>query len=735
MERGKPSILRNWIVSALLFGLFAEWLRPLTWLEDYTEIRQLFPILGAIAVYLAIDASGIRGVAAWPLKMGFTVGWIGYWFQRDVFTVGAWWKEAVRIAREDAVHAAAGIWMVSPEMRTFLFLAGWAALAYAVQRMAVERGQALWFVAATLLYLILLQLWPGLSTGDGVLRTAALGLLLLTVLNGIKWQRLLDLPAREGWHTAFVRNMAGILCASAVLLLGYGLSAGQPKEVEPISFDRWGNWVRAAAELPWLSEGGHSMTASVSRTGFSEDDRLLGRPVTPDPSIAFEAETERPTYWRGDTRDLYTGKGWRSSAAEDRAQRFQSLELLEEGAAAEVQTITVVDPGLSTIIFAGGPVLRFLELEQEDGSPLSDIHIRFHPDSDSYRIGTDGVALGKYRMETLPFATDADQLALDQAEVQPAPSGRYLQLPEELPERVRRLAEEIVADLPDNRYVRAKAIETYLKVHYTYSLEPALPPQDADFVDYFLFEGKQGYCDHFSTAMVVLLRAAGMEARWVKGYAPGTPDPERPGTYIVRQSDAHSWVEVRFAAAGWVPFEPTPSTFTAQLMSGTEAEAAFAPAAEQATRLPASPPARFAAWLAAAYDRAAQLGSAAGMAAAGIAAAAVGLVAAGYAAVRLLRRRRPAVQLPPYAAAARPAAPEQRRLDRLWRRLYRAYGPPARGETLREYAERCLLAAKPEARAALIELMRYDESIRYGGGRIQRMPSRWYADMLRRLVK
>ncbi len=78
-------------------------------------------------------------------------------------------------------------------------------------------------------------------------------------------------------------------------------------------------------------------------------------------------------------------------------------------------------------------------------------------------------------------------------------------------------------------------------------------------MDYFLFDTKVGYCDNFSTAMVVLLRAAGLPARWAKGftggYQTGTKDDNK--IYTILNSNAHSWPEVYFPGFGWLPFEPT----------------------------------------------------------------------------------------------------------------------------------------------------------------------------------
>jgi hypothetical protein len=71
-----------------------------------------------------------------------------------------------------------------------------------------------------------------------------------------------------------------------------------------------------------------------------------------------------------------------------------------------------------------------------------------------------------------------------------------------------------------------------------------------------LFDLKQGFCNYYSSAEIVLLRAAGIPARWAVGYAQGEFDPAS-GSYQVRQRDAHSWPEVYYPGIGWVEFEPT----------------------------------------------------------------------------------------------------------------------------------------------------------------------------------
>jgi transglutaminase-like putative cysteine protease len=133
---------------------------------------------------------------------------------------------------------------------------------------------------------------------------------------------------------------------------------------------------------------------------------------------------------------------------------------------------------------------------------------------------------------------------------------KYLQLPSTVPERVRQLSQDLTQTQP-NAYEKAKAIEGYLRA-YPYDLEVPAPPEGQDVADYFLFDLKRGYCDYYATAMVVLARASGIPARFVSGYSSGYYDAEN-ARYVVREMNAHSWVEVYFPEIGWVEFEPTAS--------------------------------------------------------------------------------------------------------------------------------------------------------------------------------
>jgi hypothetical protein len=147
------------------------------------------------------------------------------------------------------------------------------------------------------------------------------------------------------------------------------------------------------------------------------------------------------------------------------------------------------------------------------------------------------------------------------------------------------LARRLTAGSPTT-YDAVKAIEIHLQSSYDYDedVQVAAVPLRA-----FLFRGRAGYCEQFSGAMALMLRMLGIPARVAAGFSPGRPDG--PDRYVVRDREAHSWVEVYFTGIGWVPFDPTPAVAPAGLqLGGTDAaSAAGGGVAEARSRAAATP--------------------------------------------------------------------------------------------------------------------------------------------------
>jgi protein-glutamine gamma-glutamyltransferase len=132
----------------------------------------------------------------------------------------------------------------------------------------------------------------------------------------------------------------------------------------------------------------------------------------------------------------------------------------------------------------------------------------------------------------------------------------YLQLPQ-LDKRILPLAQSVTTRAT-NPYDKAVAIENYLRTRYTYTLDLSGKP-DKDPLAYFLFKTRAGHCEYFASAMTIMLRTIGIPSREVNGFLPGEYN-DLAGDYIVRASDAHSWVEAYFPGTGWVTFDPTPAS-------------------------------------------------------------------------------------------------------------------------------------------------------------------------------
>jgi len=269
---------------------------------------------------------------------------------------------------------------------------------------------------------------------------------------------------------------------------------------------------------------------------------ILGQAVMRVGVGATGAGESAPHYWRHVTYDRYTGLGWFASKSE--VVEYAAGELLgaEPPRSArivrqEVEILTDVEEAL----FAAGSLV------------VADHEYRvdWRPNQDQF-----GAAIGAstYVAESFVSAASEEDLRSAGENYPDWVAERYLALPDSVPDRVFALARDLTATEP-TPYDRASAIEDYLR-GYQYSLDVPLPPRDRDVVDYFLFDLERGYCDYHATAMAVLARAAGVPARLAVGYTTGAFDGTT-GRFLVRDSNAHAWVEVYFPGHGWVEFEPT----------------------------------------------------------------------------------------------------------------------------------------------------------------------------------
>ena len=292
---------------------------------------------------------------------------------------------------------------------------------------------------------------------------------------------------------------------------------------------------------------GFSENVTLGQIGtLKRDDGVVMRVRVDDP------QPQRELRWRGVALDEFTGNGWKKSS---QARQVTPIEerggLFQFGTTEAIHRLTTqtffLEPLETPVLFAAPRVvavqgdLPFVRTDAE-GSVQSRRH-------DFERI--------MYKAISDTDEPPAEQLRRDMRAYSSSYQ-RYLQLPETLDPRIVTLARRMIIEAnARNRYDAAKAIEWQLQRDYGYTLE--LKATGPDPLADFLFNVKTGHCEYFSTAMAVMLRTHGIAARVVNGFLPGEYN-ETAGAYTVRQSDAHSWVEVYFPETrSWVTFDPTPS--------------------------------------------------------------------------------------------------------------------------------------------------------------------------------
>ncbi len=317
-----------------------------------------------------------------------------------------------------------------------------------------------------------------------------------------------------------------------------------------------------------------------------------GDPVPPPRESGINPRLTVPQhYWRSGIFAAYTGSGWLPAAEEAAPFTPPTISTTGEPAPSFLieaaqghyllyQRFEILATHSASLFAASQPV----EVSaQTAGKPGPVLH-RTQADGSLLVYDTPGASFSEYTVRSYVPRPTAEQLNAAGADYPPGIKATYLQLPAELPERVRSLAARIAASA-STPYQTALAIQDYLRLTYTYDLKVKSPPPGKDVVDYFLYETRAGFCSYYATAMAVMLRTQGIPARVASGFATGTYDYDKDA-YAVTVGDAHAWVEVYFPGLGWVEFEPTVSQATFLYAGGLAPNAPVTPKEPEPFRLP-----------------------------------------------------------------------------------------------------------------------------------------------------
>ena len=317
--------------------------------------------------------------------------------------------------------------------------------------------------------------------------------------------------------------------------------------------------------LPRTAEAAfrHLITHRIYLPGFSNQVTLgqigeiksSSRPVM---HIRIDSPNHPPPNlkWRGAILTEFDGKRWFNPpgpAHEIRVDEDGAAVLADETQRARAGTrlmyrVDLAAMDTDALFFAGTPEkvwgfgrpLRLLR----DGNDNTRLR---HLPAEGFRY--EAYSLPESRLPAAEF---------EQPDLSPIPAeirARYLQLPATLDSRIADLARRMTVGEISSAG-RARALERHLRTQYGYTLE-LLPHEVPDPITYFLFVRKKGHCEYFASAMTVMLRAQGIPARLVTGFQSGTYNALTE-LYVIRASDAHSWVEAYLPRRGWTTFDPTP---------------------------------------------------------------------------------------------------------------------------------------------------------------------------------
>ncbi|HYL84417.1 MAG TPA: DUF3488 and transglutaminase-like domain-containing protein [Candidatus Angelobacter sp.] len=306
-------------------------------------------------------------------------------------------------------------------------------------------------------------------------------------------------------------------------------------------------------------------------TGFTENVELgqIGE-IKKNSALVMRVQTGKPIgydllRWRGIALTNFDGRRWTSAA-----RNQQRLQPSEDGwiytrdatqkmdASGEAVHYTVfLEPIATDAIFVPGRAIsikgNFTGESVNTFSAMRRMYLLRDSTDTIFNPFRNFASIRYSGLSRLPLATTAKLRAT--AKVYPPEiTATYLQLPV-LDPRIPVLAREITrnAATPFDKVIR---IENYLRSRYAYTLNLTGKPGD-DPLAHFLFETRAGHCEYFASSMAIMLRTLGIPSREVNGFLPGEYN-DLGGDYIVRASDAHSWVEVYFPGLGWQVFDPTP---------------------------------------------------------------------------------------------------------------------------------------------------------------------------------
>ncbi|EIM06384.1 transglutaminase-like cysteine protease [Planococcus antarcticus DSM 14505] len=533
------------VLYVLVFFMLAEWLTPVIVLTE-TGHKALFLIFIAVGLLMAF----LR-VPWWfsgPIKILYILWFVVYVYTGNLFFTGS----AISFLRTDFGMNFSALtsqnWAQTTDVfRTVLFFVLlWMAI-YLIHYWVSFRLSIFLFYLLTVIFIAVLDTFSPYSGETAIVRIMVIGLLLAGLLYLARWMEGHRILERTDKMALFAVPLVLLVATSTALAL-YLPKAG-PIWPDPVPFI-----------TSFSGQGGAGSGGNVGRIGYGVDDSRLGGSFIGDDTAVFQAEVSEGQYWKVESKDVYTTKGWELTENIGVPLVYGNNETVDTDFVSDEEELESarlsMEQDFPFVLYPYGT--ESFSMEESLDYQYSTANQRFETYQNGEEFEPEAYEVSfnepSYSLTALRETSPEDLAEL------PAEFDRFLQLPEELPERVRDLAAE-VTESSATVYDKTRAIEQYFSTsgfEYSQSNIP-VPEADQDYVDQFLFETKRGYCDNFSTSMVVMLRSLDIPARWVKGFNEGELKNSEGDTdvYQVTNNNAHSWVEAYMPGVGWMLFEPT----------------------------------------------------------------------------------------------------------------------------------------------------------------------------------
>lgn len=531
--------------------LLWEWLRPLTQITS-TEDTQIFVVFTAFLFIVAYFR--LPFWISFPIKLIALLYAVHALYYPDVFLSFQWVPHLIG----DLQSSLALIWdqqwtEMSSLSRSLLFFILLWLVSYLMHYWLIQAKRIFLFLFITVLYITVLDTFTPYDAKMAIVRTVFIGLILVGIL------RIMKIVEAEGFSLMKGRfPVMWMVPLTVVIALSSTLGLLAPK-----ASPQWPDPVPFITSMSDKGEEGAGINTRFARIGYGTNDSRLGGPFKFDYKEVFTATVKERHYWRVETKDAYTGKGWENSFSNEqllldrRSVEYAApgSSLIEQGGAQMVKEEASINMAKTYPFIVSPGVITSIQAKKNVDFMLDPLTGQINTTN-----GGNPTRLKQYKLEYELPQYDKKKLRESSRSYPQYVTQYYLQLPAELPQRVKKLAARIVKN-EDNPYDKAKAVENYFSLNnFGYdTVDVRVPKKNEDYVDKFLFDAQKGYCDNFSTSMIVLLRSVGIPARWVKGFTYGEYQDTKNvyKSYKITNANAHSWPEVYFAGVGWVPFEPT----------------------------------------------------------------------------------------------------------------------------------------------------------------------------------